>query len=361
MFLRAVIALLVTAICAHAQEAYNNGLPLGQEAPSFPDLRGANGLPIPPDSAWLDLRQTSAAHSKPQSAPRWVESVTLVPVLAKPGEAERTIFRIRVTRPRGEMQVLLFRLFFDDKPEQRPTVVAWDESGTQVLRSTPLGAGVDLATSDTVLIPMIGVSCLDVDVPGDGMNVRGAYLDWMASRNVAHPISAEASDVIPEPFTAAARLHAPENDVETFGTVTATLAPEVIRIGASVQQGAAFQFPLEALPLVALLTFEVSTARIDAPPEVFVNGENVGAVALTLPHLSDPGYRGESTRLLGPMRFRYTGWMRAQKIIPAANLNAGLNDVIVINGPGTPDGAIRATHIQLKYLWDKSDYLLDPK
>jgi hypothetical protein len=259
------------------------------------------------------------------------------------------------------MQVLLLRLFFDDKPEQRPTIVAWDESGTQVLRSAPLGAGIDLPTSDTVLVPMIGISCIDVDVPGDGTTVRGVYLDWMVSREVAHPLSAEAGDIIPAPFTAAAPLHAPEQDMETFGTVTATLAPEVIRIGASVQQGAAFQFPLEALPLVGLLTFEVSTARIDAPPEVFVNGENIGAVALTLPHLADPGYRGESTRLVGPMRFRYTGWMRAQKIIPAANLKAGPNDVIVINGPGTPDGAIRATHIQLKYLWDKSDYLLDPQ
>ena len=190
MFRRILVALLLTAVCVHAQEAYNHGLPLPQGATGLPDLRTVNGMPIPPETAWLDLRQTSAANSKPQSAPGWVDSVTLVPVPAKPGEAERAIFRIRVARPRGEMQVLLFRLFFDDKPEQRPTIVAWDESGTQVLRSTPLGAGINLPTSDTVLIPMIGVSCLDVDVPGDGTTVRGAYLDWMASREVAHPISA---------------------------------------------------------------------------------------------------------------------------------------------------------------------------
>jgi hypothetical protein len=61
------------------------------------------------------------------------------------------------------------------------------------------------------------------------------------------------------------------------------------------------------------------------------------------------------------MRFRYTGWVRAQKVIPAANLRTGTNDVIVFGGAGTPDSAIRATHIQLKYLWDKSDYLLDPR
>jgi hypothetical protein len=290
-----------------------------------------------------------------------VESISLVPVPVKPGQAERTVFRFRIARPQGETRLLLFRLFFDDKPEQRPTVIAWDESGSQVLRSAPLGGGIDLPSSDTILIPMVGVSSIDVDVPGDGKTVRGAYLDWMVSREVAHPISAQGRDIIPEPFSAAAPVQAPEHDVENFGTVTATLAPEVIRVGASVQVGAAFQFGLESQPLVAVLTFEVNGARIESPPEVYVNGESLGTAALTLPHLADPGYQGEVARLVGPMRFRYTGWVRAQKVIPAANLRTGTNDVIVFGGAGTPDSAIRATHIQLKYLWDKSDYLLDPR
>ena len=82
---------------------------------------------------------------------------------------------------------------------------------------------------------------------------------------------------------------------------------------------------------------------------------------MTFPDLADPAYRGETARLVSPMRFRYTGWLRAQKLVPASYLKTGTNDVIVIGGPGTPASAIRATQIQLKYLWDKSDYLLDPK
>jgi hypothetical protein len=46
--------------------------------------------------------------------------------------------------------------------------------------------------------------------------------------------------------------------------------------------------------------------------------------------------------------------------VPASVLKAGTNDLIVISGAGTPASAIRATQIQLKYLWDKSDYLLQP-
>jgi hypothetical protein len=74
--------------------------------------------------------------------------------------------------------------------------------------------------------------------------------------------------------------------------------------------------------------------------------------------LADPGYRGEMESLVRKMRFQYTGWLRAQKIVPVNNLKVGTNDVIVLAGPGTSTSAIRGTQIQLKYLWEKSDYLL---
>src|SRR3954471_1593620 len=279
MFLRAFAfaALLLLASRARAQEAFGGGL---AQREALHQEETAVG------SAWLDLRQNAAANSTPQVAPAWVESVGLVPVPASPGVAQRTIFRIRLSRPRSDYQMMLFRLFFEDKPDRRPMITAWDESGTQVLHSHELGSGVDLPSSDTVLLPMIGVSCIDVEVAGDGKTVRGAFLDWMTSRNVAHPLAAEPNDIIPEPFAATAPLHAPEQDLETFGTVTATLAPEAIRIGASVQQGAAFQFGLEAQPLMALVTFGVSAARVESPPQIYVNGENLGPVTLTLPDLA---------------------------------------------------------------------------
>ena len=81
---------------------------------------------------------------------------------------------------------------------------------------------------------------------------------------------------------------------------------------------------------------------------------------LTLPELADPGYRGEMESLAHQMRFQYTGWLRAQKIVPIDNLKVGTNDVIVLAGAGTSTSAIRGTQIQLKYLWEKSDYLLKP-
>ena len=157
------------------------------------------------------------------------------------------------------------------------------------------------------MIPMSGISTLDIEVPGDGKTIRGAYLDWMTSSEVVHPVNVEHRDIIPEPFSSLPPLHSPEQDLEHFGTVTATLASEAITIGSAAQHGAAFQFGIEAQPLLALLTFEVASPRIDSPPEVYVNGEDVGAATLTLPELADPGYRGQMESLLKEMRFQYTG------------------------------------------------------
>jgi hypothetical protein len=350
MLVRAVFAILFAAICrVYAQEALTDALPAPADATEQPV----------PESAWLDLRQNAPQNSKPQNAPAWVEALTLLPTETTEGAPmAKSIFRIRVTQPSPDYQVLFFRLFFDDKPDQQPELVAWDESGTHVLRSGTLGAGMNLPSSDSVLIPMTGASSIDIEVPGDGKTLRGAYLDWMTSSEVVHPVNAEHRDVIPEPFSSLPTLHAPPDDVENFGTVTATLASETIRINGQTQENAAFQFPIEAQPLTALLTFEIANPRIDAPPEVYLNGQDIGPASLTLPDLADPAYRGEVERLSPQMHFNYTGWLRAQKIVPAANLIVGTNDLVIVNGTDTGASAIRSTQIQLKYIWDKSDYLL---
>jgi hypothetical protein len=351
MLLRVVaLALLLGATSrAIAQEAFSDGLPQGETGATAQNA---------PDSAWLDLRQHPAAASKPQTAPTWVEAISMTQNANAEGGAAKTIFRIRLAQPQGDYQVLFFRLFFDDKPGARPQLVAWDESGTQVLRSDELGAGVDLPSSDSAMIPMTGISTIDVEVPGDGKTVRGAYLDWMTSSDVVHPLNAEHRDMVPEPFSSLPPLRAPTEDAEQFGTVTATLAAETIRIGPDIQDSATFQFAIEAEPLLALLTFEVASPRVESPPEVYVNGKDVGAATITLPELADPGYRGQMEPLVNEMHFEYTGWLRAQKVIPASSLKAGTNNVIVSAGAGTAASAIRGTQIQLKYLWEKSDYEL---
>jgi len=351
MFLRvAALALLFSAIArVYAQEAFSDALPTSIDT---------NLGQLTPESAWLDLRQSTSRNSKTQNAPVWVEAVTLSPAQSTGDLSSKSVFRIRVAQPGADYRVLFFRLFFDDKPGQQPELVAWDESGSHVLRSGALGSGINLPSSDSVMIPISGALSIDIEVAGDGKTVRAAYLDWMTSSNVVHPLGADRRDVIPEPFSSMPPLDSPAQDVEHFGTVTATLAAETIQISGDIQESPAFQFGVETQPLAALVTFEVANPRIDAPPEIYLNGQDIGPVSLALPELADPGYRGEMESLVRQMHFQYTGWLRAQKIVPAANLKVGTNDLIIVNGSGSEPSAIRATQIQLKYLWDKSDYLL---
>jgi hypothetical protein len=345
----AFFCLIGATSTALAQEAFSNSLP--QTTDESASARSVV------ENAWIDLRQYPKAASRPQSAPSWVEAVNMTSTTGTDG-TPRSVFRIRVTPPSPDYQIMFFRIFFDDKPDARPEIVAWDELGSQVLRSGELGSGFPLPSSDSVMIPMNGISTLDIEVPGDGKTVRGAYMDWMTSSEVVHPVNAEHRDVIPEPFSSLPPLHSPDQDVEHFGTVTATLAGETIPMGPDAQHGATFEFGIESQPLLALLTFEVASPQIDSPPEVYVNGEDVGPATLTLPELADPGYRGQMESLLKEMHFQYTGWLRAQKLIPVSDLKVGTNGVIIFSGASTSTSAIRGTQVQLKYLWEKSDYLL---
>src|ERR1700745_843647 len=237
MLARVALALFFAAVSrVCAQEAFSAALP------SPADMIGKIPQPVP-ESAWLDLRQTTAGNSKTQNTPAWVEAITLLPgETTEGGATSKSVFRVRVTHPGPDYQVLFFRLFFDDKPSQQPELIAWDESGTHILRSGTLGAGMNLPSSDSVIIPMTGASAIDIEVPGDGKTIRGAYLDWMTSSEVVHPVNTEHRDVIPEPFSSVPTLHAPPEDVENFGTVTATLAADPIRIGGQTRD-AVFEFP----------------------------------------------------------------------------------------------------------------------
>src|SRR5436305_3598526 len=123
MLLRAaaLFFLLFAVSSIRAQEVFNNSL--------TQETKSAASALKKVESAWLDLRQIPSANSKPQETPEWVEAVSIVPGNKTPGVPETTIFRIRLIHPGSDAQVLFVRVFFDDKPEQKPRLTAWDESG----------------------------------------------------------------------------------------------------------------------------------------------------------------------------------------------------------------------------------------
>src|SRR5215468_11211806 len=109
MLRRIAFTLFFSAICrASGQEALS-------EALLFP--ADASAQPVP-ESAWVDLRQNVPGNSRTQSAPPWLEAVTLLPAPAGVDTLSKSVFRIRVTKPSPDHQVLLFRLFFEDKSDR---------------------------------------------------------------------------------------------------------------------------------------------------------------------------------------------------------------------------------------------------
>src|ERR1041385_1737975 len=103
------LALLISlASPLDAQEAFSDALHQSSDTP------GTTATNL--ESAWIDLRQHSPADSSPQSAPKWVEAVNLSSTRTTSDGNLKSIFRIRLSQPRPDYQVLFFRLFFDDQP-----------------------------------------------------------------------------------------------------------------------------------------------------------------------------------------------------------------------------------------------------
>ena len=151
-----------------------------------------------------------------QSAPDWVEAVTFIPAGTQADARGAECVSHSAGKTRRPCQRPFFRLFFNDQTAARPEIVAWDESGSQLLRSGPLGAGIDLESSESVMIPMHGITTIDVEVPGEGNSVRGAYLEWMSSSEMVHASGVGSQDAVPQPFAATLPLHAPAQDAEEF-------------------------------------------------------------------------------------------------------------------------------------------------
>src|SRR6059036_597213 len=98
MFRIILLALLFGAVSRmYAQEALSDALHAPIEI--TPDQ-------APAESAWLDLRQNAPQNSRPQDAPPWIEAVTLSATQPKGDASRKSVFRIRVTRPRPDYQVL---------------------------------------------------------------------------------------------------------------------------------------------------------------------------------------------------------------------------------------------------------------
>ncbi len=334
-----------------------------------------------PLTAWIDLRP-AAPEADPQTAPTWVEAFEYVPAKTAADAVETvsvsiasataidqsmtdggdSVYRVRLHRPAASVSDLQVRLFYDDREgDGRPHVSVWNELGEELMRSDPLGQGLGLPSSDTLVVPMEGADYLEFAAPGDGSQLRAVFLTWLQKSEIQQPADFVSPDTVKEPFQILSAIRTPRDDGYLYGVVTARLqGGKAVALKAADVPATTFEFQLERQPLVAVVSYEVLGSTLNASPTITVNQAPAVASEVYLPDLSDPGYRGETHDGDARMGFRYTGWVHAQKVIPGETLTAGLNSLTVSLSKGSDAVAIRSVQIQLKYNWEKLDYILSP-
>ncbi len=334
-----------------------------------------------PLSAWIDLRP-AAPEADPQTAPTWVEAFDYIPAKTSSGavetvsvkiaattaveqivpETSESVYRVRVQRPAAGVSDLQVRLFYEDLPgDGRPHVSVWNELGNELMRSEPLGQGLGLPTSDTLVVPMDGADYLEFAAPGDGSQLRAVFLTWLQKSEVQQPADFASTETVREPFQILSATRTQREDSYLYGVVTARLqGGKALLLKAADAPTTTFEFQLERQPMVAVVSYEILGATLNASPSLTVNQTPAVASEVFLPDLSDPGYRGQTREGDSRMGFRYTGWVHAQKVIPGEALAAGLNSLTIALSKGSDTVAIRSVQIQLKYNWEKLDYILSP-
>jgi hypothetical protein len=316
-----------------------------------------------PFSVWIDLRDLAAGKANRAAAlPIWLDSVQFDAAPDDQNGAPKTpsVFRLHFRRMSHLNAELQLRLFFDDAPGRAPTVTGWSETGLQRFQSGPLGSGLELPTSESLLVPMTDVDDIEISVPGDGHGLRGVFLSTMQKGETHRALDFAPADAqVEDPFHNLPFATPQADDAFLYGRVRATLEAGIIKLSA-LQRGAPLEFELDQRPLLAVLTFEVLNVDPLAPPQITINRRPLGVVSLHAPDLADPGYIGSVRPLDREMHFRYAGWLRCQKVVPGSSLDAGLNQLTFEIPKQTGTIAIRAVELQLKNNWQNLEYKIVP-
>jgi hypothetical protein len=301
-----------------------------------------------PFSVWLDFEALAKPNAPKIALPIWMESVVSNTLPTRGDQPEKTVFRIRLRRfgqLNGELQL---RIFFFDQPGLAPVVSGWTETGSQPYTSPSLGAGLNLPNSESLVIPTDQIDYLDITVPGDGMNLRGAYLTTLKSYQAKHALDFEPVGTVDDPFGKSPLTLPLENDLSLYGRIRATIDPGVVKIEPPSVARARYEFELDAAPALAVCTFEVLNADLLDPLNVWVNDRSIGPGAVHFPDLADPGYEAALPQERD-QRFHYTGWLRGQIVIRGSYLNAGTNKIVLSLNEHASPLAVRNLEIQLKH------------
>ncbi len=309
-----------------------------------------------PFSVWLDFKAAGRPDLPKIPLPIWMESFQSIVSPAKDQTPEKTSFRIRLRRMGALSSELQFRLFFEDQAGSAPVITGWTEIGSKVYTSPALGQGLNLPASESVTIPVSDLDYLEIEAPGDGHSIRGAFLTTVTKSEVRHALDFQALTRIEDPFGNAPSSPTFPDDLYLFGRVRASIEAGPVKLTPVVGNRSILEFSLESRPLLAVIRFEVLNLDPLHPPTLIINEQPMGRVSVHVPDLADPAFQGEVTLLETDMRFHYTGWIKCELAIPGSALVSGANRLIVDLDNQSGPVAFRSVEIDLKHPTADPDY-----
>jgi hypothetical protein len=308
-----------------------------------------------PFSVWLDFKSLSKSRPRKTGLPIWLESIERMAVVG-----DRALVRIRLRRMGALSEELQLRLFFVDNPGAAPVISGWTETGSQPYSSVAVGEGLGEETAESLIIPATDLDYVDIEVPGDGSNLRGAFVSTLRRSEVFHGLDFDGPDELLDPFGASARTPALKDDLRLFGRIRATIDAAPLTIDPKDGGVAAYEFTLESRPLIASISFQMLGATPLEPLHAYINDAYIGTISVAFPDLADPAFRGASAPMEPDLRFRYTGWLKGQVMIPGSRLAEGLNKFVLRVTNSTGSIVVRTVEIQLKYPSSTFEYDLHP-
>ena len=299
-----------------------------------------------PFSVWLNLEELGKPGAPKPALPIWIEDITRKSVADVASATSKTVFRVRLRHVGSLSSMLQLRLFFFDRAGGTPTVTGWTETGLKTFSAGALGAGLDLPSSASVTVPAAEIDYLEIELPGDGADLRGAFLSPLQKHETRRAVDFSSSTDLEDPFGNLPETVPSADDEFLYGRVRATIDAGVLKLTAAEHFRAEYGFELQEQPSLALCTFELLNADPLNPPRVWVNGKAAGRASLHVPDLADPAFQSEPST----QATHYAGWLRAQVVIRGTLLEAGLNKVVLGLDERSEPVAIRAVQLQLKQL-----------
>lgn len=309
-----------------------------------------------PFSTFIDLQAAASGGSGQKSLPIWFESVGKITGAGDHFASQKTTYRIRFRRFGALNAQLQIRLFFSDLPGYQPVVTGWAETGAEHFRSSPLGTGLGLPTSESLIVPGENLDYLEVSCPGDGKNVRGIFLATLKKFEGFRALDYATPEPLVDPFGNLPPVEPQIEDRYLYGRVKAALEPGTLVLTPADARTVAWHCEIDAVPMLAVASFEVLDADPLSPPVLIINGRAIGPASVFLPDLADPGFQATVRPGSSMTRFQYNGWLRAQVTIPPSALRGGLNTIVLRVDNRFRPVAVRAVELQLKHHWQHLDY-----